>query len=638
MRIKVIALISVIFAIADFHGGAWASAPIVLLTPDARDVHSYARPEIARVTNVDLDLKVDFDARTLAGTATLDIHATRNANEIVLDTSGLNIQAVHDGGGRKLPWSLGATDEILGAPLKVTIGKARRIVVQYSTAPDVPALQWLAPEQTAGRTQPFLYSQGQSIHTRNWVPTQDSPGIRQTWSARIVAPAKLRVVMSAEMLTPQGEAVAPGLRSWRFRMNRSVPPYLIAIAVGDLGFKPLGPRTGVYSEPASLDAAAAELSDLERMIDIAEALYGPYRFGRYDVLLMPPSFPLGGMENTRLTFVTPLLITGDRSRMWVIVHEFAHAWASALVTNATWADLWLNEGMTQYFSVRILERLYGPQFAGIQSDLDWSAFMRYLPAIGGMSSPDTRLYLDLAGRNPDDAMNPVGTEKGAAFLRTVEAAVGRERFDAYLRSYFERFAFQPQTTARFVEDLRVNLIKGDAALERRIEIERWVYDAGVPDSATHTHSEILSQAEARATQFAKAGALDGTDAVAASTWSTPERVRFLNSLPRQLSREKLSELERTLGLTRSANSDARFAWLRLVISNRYEPALPVLDDYLAHIGNRASVTTLFRDLVAQGDWGRAYAERVYAKARPGYHSMTRESVDRILAPTEIASP
>ena len=631
MHIKAAALFSVIFALANL--AVASNNPPVLLTPDARDVHSHALPAVARVTNVDLDLKVDFEARTLSGKATLDIQAAKNAHSIVLDTRALHVRAVQDDVGRNLAWSFGPTDKILGTPLRVTIGKARRIVVSYSTAPDVPALQWLSPEQTAGRTQPFLYSQGQTIRTRDWVPTQDSPGIRQTWNARVVAPAPLKVVMSAEMLTPQGESIEPGLRAWSFRMDRPVPPYLIAIAVGDLAFKPLGPRTGVYSEPATLDAAAAELGDLERMIDIAESLYGPYRFGRYDVLLMPPSFPLGGMENTRLTFVTPLLITGDRSRMWVIAHEFAHAWASGLVSNATWADLWLNEGMTQYFSVRILERLYGPRFAEIQADLDWNAFTRFLPALGGATSPDTRLYLDLAGRDPDDAMNPVGTEKGAAFLRTVEAAVGRERFDAYLRSYFDRFAFQPQTTARFIEDLRVHLLKKDAALERRIGMERWIYEAGVPENATHARSDTLAKAETLASQFARATSPEGTPTVDASTWSTPERVRFINSLPRELAHEKLSVLQQALGLTNNSNGDVRLAWLRLAIANRYEPALPTLEDYLTHIGNRASVTALFRDLMAQGDWGRAIAERIYAKSRPGYHAMTREAVDRILTPS-----
>ena len=327
------------------RGGQRAVAPI-LTGPDARDVHSYARPEIARVTHVALDLDADFDARRMAGTATLDIQAAAAARELVLDSKGLEIQSITGANGRPLPFTLGASDGDRGAPLTVRIGPARRITIRYRSAPDAEALQWLTPEQTAGKRHPYLLSQGQAILNRTWIPTQDSPGIRQTWEARITAPAPLKVVMSGERLTPNGVPAGPGRRAFRFRMTHPVAPYLIAIAAGDIAFRPLGPRTGVWTEPSMMERAAAELADTERMVEAAERLYGPYRWGRYDVIVLPPSFPYGGMENPTLTFLTPTFIAGDRSLVGLVAHELAHSWSGNLVTNATWHDGWLNEGFT----------------------------------------------------------------------------------------------------------------------------------------------------------------------------------------------------------------------------------------------------------------------------------------------------
>jgi leukotriene-A4 hydrolase len=328
-------------------GGERSVAP-VLTGEDARDIHSHAEPLVARVTHVDLDLVADFTARRLAGTATLDVQATGTDPVLTLDSRELVIESVSDGQGNALTWEAGTGGSAPGAgrALRIWLGPARRVAIAYRTGEDAEALQWLAPAQTAGGRHPYLFSQGQAILTRTWIPTQDSPGIRQTWSARIVAPKQLTVVMSGEAMgsEPAGEAG----RAWRFRMEHPVAPYLIAVAIGELAFRELGPRTGVYTEPSRIDAAAAEFADLEAMLQAAEALYGEYRWGRYDVLVLPPSFPFGGMENPRLTFATPTIIAGDKSLVTLIAHELAHSWSGNLVTNATWSDFWLNEGFTVY--------------------------------------------------------------------------------------------------------------------------------------------------------------------------------------------------------------------------------------------------------------------------------------------------
>src|SRR5918993_5650556 len=472
-------------------GEAAAVAPI-LTTADARDIHSYARPLEARVHHVALDLAVDFQAKRIGGTATLDIERRPEAKEIVLDDKGLEIESITDRKGKPLAWKvggaaarggsggadLGATDANLGAPLAVALRPdTDRLVIRYKSAPDAEALQWLTPEQTAGKRRPYLFSQGQAILNRSWIPTQDSPGIRQSWEAKIRVPAGLTAVMSApraaKPLTQGGES------TFEYRMDRNVPPYLIAIAVGDLAFKSLGPRSGVWTEPSMLDAAAAELADTEKMIGAAERLYGPYLWERYDMIVLPPSFPFGGMENPTLTFLTPTFIAGDKSLVSLIAHELAHSWSGNLATNATWADFWLNEGMTTYAERRIVEELYGPKVAAQQVALGVDALHEAVAENGGPNGPDTRLRLDLSGRNPDDGTTDIAYEKGSALLRTIEAAVGRERFDAYLRGWFERHLFQPVTSAIFLADLREHLIKGDAALERKLALDRWVYQPGV---------------------------------------------------------------------------------------------------------------------------------------------------------------
>ena len=601
-------------------------API-LTGADARDPHSYARPEIARVTHVALDLDADFERKRMAGTATLDIQAADGAEEIVLDSKGLQIESVTDAAGAPLQFALGAGDEARGQPLTVRFAQGsapNQIRIRYASGPDAAALQWLTPAQTVGKQHPYLLSQGQPTLNRTWIPTQDSPGIRQTWEARITAPEPLKVVMSGERLTPEGEAAGEGRRAYRFRMDRPVAPYLIAIAAGDLAFRALGPRTGVWTEPAMLDSAAAELADTERMVEAAEALYGPYRWGRYDVIVLPPSFPYGGMENPTLTFLTPTFIAGDKSLVGLVAHELAHSWSGNLVTNAVWPDSWLNEGFTSYFENRIMEAIYGPERATQEAALSWDAMQESIAELGA-TAPGTRLHAE--GLGPDEGSSGIIYDKGAVFLRTIERIVGRERFDAYLRSYFDRHAFQPMTSARFLADLRSNLVRGDQALEQRLKLDEWVYQPGVPDNAARPDPAAFAGVDEAVRAFAGGAPAAG---LPYGGWNTAERLRFLNALPREMGQARLGELDRAFNLTGSGNAETLFAWLQLALANRYPPAVPAAERFLTEMGRRKFVAPLFETLVGEGEWGRPIAERVYARARPGYHSVTTGTVDRIV--------
>jgi aminopeptidase N len=408
-------------------------------------------------------------------------------------------------------------------------------------------------------------------------------------------------------------------------MPQAIPSYLIALAVGDIAFRELSPRTGVWAEPSMLDAAAAEFADMEQMVATTERMYGPYRWGRFDVLVLPPSFPFGGMENPRLTFATPTIIAGDKSLVSLIAHELAHSWSGNLVTNATWADFWLNEGYTVYIEDRIMEAVYGERFSAMLADLGWHGLQEELQRLGGAEGPDTRLHLDLAGRSPDEGLTSIAYEKGATFLRTIEAAVGRARWDAYLKDYFDRHAFQPQTSQRFLADLRQHLIRDDAGLDTRIGLDEWVYGTGLPANAVRIRAEAFVAVDAAAQQFAASGALPQTTA-----WSSAERVRFLERLPRQLPVTRLAALVTLLDLDGQRNSEVRHAWLMLAIANRYAPAEAQIEHFLTTQGRRKFVLPLFTALMEQGDWGRPIAQRIYARARPGYHAVTTGSVDKVV--------
>jgi len=598
----------------------------VLTGEDALDPHSFARPSEARVAHVDLDLALDFDARAAVGTAALDVIAAPGASEVVLDSKGLDITGVTDADGKPVEWKLGTADADKGAPLTIALpGEGEhRVVVSYRSAQDAAALQWLTPQQTAGKTHPYLFSQGQPTLNRTWIPTQDSPGIRQTWTARVTAPEPLTVVMSGERLTPEGEAAGEGRRAFRFRMDQPVAPYLIAIAAGDIAFRELGPRTGVWTESVMLDSAAKELEDTEKMVEAAEALYGPYRWGRYDMLVLPPSFPYGGMENPTLTFLTPTFIAGDKSLVSLVAHELAHSWSGNLVTNATWADSWLNEGFTNYFENRIMESIYGERRAAQEAALSFDDMMSALEE-EGMSAPTTRLNLPPQQANPEGGASGIIYDKGAIFLRTIERIVGRERWDSYLRSYFDRHAFQPMTSARFLADLRENLVKGDSELEDKLMLDQWVYQPGLPANVARPDPAAFAAVDRAVAAFAAGGpAPDGW-----GEWTTAERLRFLNKLPRTLTAARLDELDRRLRLNHAGNNEILFAWLELAVANRYDPAVPALERFLTAQGRRKFVRPLVTALAKDGQWGRPIAQRLYRQARPTYHPITQRSLDEL---------
>ncbi len=596
---------------------------------DHRDSHSFGNPGAVRVVDVELDLSVDFAAKKLRGSATLAVERAAGAPAdapLWLDTRALAIQKVESetaaGVFESAAFELGAVDPILGSRLTIKpLAGSKRVRVAYETSPQATALQWLPEALTSGKKHPFLFSQSEAIHARSWIPLQDSPGVRVTYRAVIHAPAGLTAVMAADSLVKDDEA-KQGL--FRFAMPMAIPPYLIALAVGDLAFQALGPRTGVWAEPGVLKSAGHEFADVESMVASVERGFGPYRWGRYDILVLPPSFPFGGMENPKLTFATPTVLAGDRSLVSLIAHELAHSWSGNLVTNATWRDFWLNEGFTTYLERRIVEDLYGRDRAEIESTL---AMVELREELGQLPEKDQILHIDLAGRDPDDGMTRIAYEKGAFFLRTIEEAVGRARFDAFLKGYFDHFAFQSITTADFRAYLEKQLFAGAAP---PIDLDAWLEHPGLPAGHVEPRSARLTAVD----QAAK-GWLAGNlrlDQLGSGNWSTQEWIRFLQALPERLTADRMTDLDRVFKLTERGNSEIVHQWLLIAIRNDYKPARSRLESYLTTIGRRKLVLPLYKALATTPE-GRKRALEIYSKARPGYHSITTQSVDRLLRDT-----
>jgi leukotriene A-4 hydrolase/aminopeptidase len=576
------------------------------------DYHSFSNPDEIKVTHIDLDLQADFNQKSLIGSATLSFDRVNpQATTLILDTRDLTITSVNIDGS-PIAFKLMTKDENLGAPLHIDVGtQATKVSIFYQTAASASGVQWLTPEQTAGKKHPFLFTQAQAVHARSFIPLQDSPKVRVTYNAVIRTPPELLAVMSA---ANDPDTQRDG--EYEFTMAQPIPSYLIALAIGDLQFKAMGERTGVYAEPSMLDAAAAEFEDTESMLKVTEKTFGSYSWERYDLLILPPSFPFGGMENPRLSFITPTVIAGDKSLVALIAHELAHSWSGNTVTNATWRDLWLNEGFTTYLTYRIMEMIYGTDRFNMEAVLGYEDLQA---DIASLPANDQVLAIDLRGRNPDDVFSNIPYEKGALFLREIEHKIGRDNFDKFLLEYFAAFTFKSITTDEFINYLdQTLLVTYDDKLDRD-RIQEWIFSPGIPAGAPVPQSDAFSKVDKERNAW-----LEGNKAAAnivTSSWTVHEWLYFLNNMPNALSAEQLAELDLAFALTASKNNEIAHSWLMIAVYNEYKPAYDRLYNYLVSIGRNKLVKPLYREL-AKTPEGKAFAKKAFEEAKPGYHPLT----------------
>lgn len=612
---------------AFLHSLLPALALITVSAQAANDPNSFAETDKVQVKSLALDLNVAFNTQQLAGTAELSLEwKDKTARELRLDTRDIAVAKVEliDAAGKATPaeFSLGQPDKILGTPLVVQMKEqAPKVRIAYATSPAASGLQWLGPAQTLGKLHPFLFSQSQAIHARSWVPLQDTPAVRFTYTADISVPKPLRAVMSAN-----NDAKADTDKgSFHFEMDKPIPSYLLAIAVGDIAVKSTGPRTAVYAEPGMVEKAAKEFEDTEKMIVATEKLYGNYRWGRYDILVLPPSFPFGGMENPRMTFATPTVIVGDKSLTSLVAHELAHSWSGNLVTNSSWKDIWLNEGFTSYVEGRIVEAVYGRE----QSDMEEVISQFGLEKEMAELAPNDQLLMlaPLTGRDPDEALTDVAYIKGSWFLSFLEKRVGREKFDVFLRSWFDQHAFQSVDSQTFLDFLQKNLLDKNPGKIKPAEIDAWLRQPGIPESAEAAKSPRFDKVDSARNEWV--GGVRSATALAEAKWSTQESVRFLEGLPQTLDAKKLAELDAALKLNGTSNGEIAQRWYPLTVRSGWQEARPAIEKFLIGIGRRKLVMPTWEALAATPD-GLKFAEGVFAKAKSGMHPITASSVQAAL--------
>jgi len=592
-------------------------------TEAVKDEHTFSKPELAVVKHLDLDIKVDFDTQTISGKASWLIDNSSKGNEIIFDENTLNITKVTLGQGeeeKETKFELGKDVAFHGKPIHVTIEpNTTKVTIYYSTTKDAVALQWLKPEQTADKKKPFLFSQGESIWSRTWIPCQDSPGVRFTYNAKVTVPKDLLAVMSA--VNPQKKN---DTGVYTFKQDKAIPSYLMAIAVGDITFQSIDNRTGVYAEPSMLKKSAWEFAELGKMVVAAEKLYGPYRWGRYDVLVLPPSFPYGGMENPNLTFLTPGVIAGDRSLTSLLAHELGHSWSGNLVTNATWDDIWLNEGFTTYVEHRIGEAIFGKKEFEMQNVITRKELIDNIAEFGD-TNPDTRLKVTLTGRNPDDGLSLIPYVKGYAFLRVIENAVGREKFDVFIKNYFDAYAFKSITTEDFVKYLKENLIKDDKALADKIKLDDWIYKPGIPSNITPVSSADFDAID----KIQNSWRITGVKGLSQKITTTTEKQHFIDHLPTDIATKELEAIDKEFNFTKGGNFIIKRQWFVIAIRNKYTPAYPAIEQFLVSISRTGSVMMLYKEM-AKTPEGKVWAKQIFDKAKSGYHATTIQAVEGIL--------
>lgn len=580
------------------------------------DPHSFYAPHQPKIVHIDWLATVCFEFSVLACSATIRFE---RGGETSLDLRGIVIEKIVAADGAPISYVVHPEIPVRGSQLSLFVPDDHPIVtIWYQTSVNASGLQWLTPEQ-ASSAHPYLFSVGECIHARSFLPCQDTPSVRFTYTAELTVPRALRGLMAARHLGghENDEWVAEC-----YEMPVPVPSYLFAFAVGEIEGRDITPRTTVYASPDLVEVAASEFAAVGSFLSAAEELFGPYDWERFDLLLLPWSFPYGGMENPRLAFLTPTLITGDGSLVSVVIHELMHSWTGNVVTNATWGDFWLNEGWTTYAEWRVNERVYGTDLMHLHVALRGRGLERDLRRFEEEGRAEfTALATGIPGTvDPDDVFSQVPYGKGALFLMALEQCVGRQRFDLFIREYLGAFRFKSITTKQFLAFTAREL---PGALEV-VGFFQWVFGAGLPASTPRISSRMLDEVVQSAEK------IDAIFPEWMKYWIPAQWTLYLELVRIPAAHNFLAELDHRYQLMQHQNIEVSCAFHLLAIRSGYVAALSSAGDFFGRSGRMKYVIPLAKAL-NETSGGRLIVERLVESMEHRYHPIALKYLKQILS-------
>ncbi|RKF54402.1 Leukotriene A-4 hydrolase-like protein [Erysiphe neolycopersici] len=604
-----------------------------------RDPNTFSNYNQWETKHTDVNLTIDFEEHRLTGTVSLSIESLTESEseEVILDTSYLDIKSINIEGSKSTEWYVKDRTEPFGSPLFIKIpGGASRgskisVDISLSTTEKCTAIQWLTPSQTSNKKFPYMFSQCQAIHNRSIFPCQDTPDVKSTYKFRIRSP--LPVVASGLFTGAsnfrQKQDKKPGSLLYSFDQLIPIPSYLFAIASGDIATASIGPRSFVSTGPEELSSAKWELEkDTENFIEIAENIIFSYPWTQYNVLVLPPSFPYGGMENPIFTFATPTIISGDRGNVDVIAHELSHSWSGNLVSNASWEHFWLNEGWTTYLERRIIAAVHGEPHRDFSAIIGWKALEDSI-ALFGSDHEFTKLVVDLKGRDPDDAFSSIPYEKGFHLLYYLEKLLGKSTFDQFIPYYFKEWSYKSLDSYDFKSTL-LDFFKSNSEAQSKLESVDWItwfHKPGLPPKPQFDTS-LADKCYSLANQWqSEKYTPDISDILG---WSANQVVVFLEQV--QLFSKPLSVSQsRTMGqvysLIESQNVEITSRYFAIGLSARDPSVYQATADLLGNVGRMKFVRPLYRKLVQVN---HQLALETFEKNKDFYHPICRAQVQKDL--------
>ena len=602
---------------------------IFISKTNQKELNTFSNYDIISQTNINVHFIVDFDNKKVDGEVTISFKALEDGEVIILDTKSLIIKSIKDNTGNELDFKLDNYYrlESHGVPLKIYKEYSKDdtfdITIEYSTTKDCMAIDWLEPEQTSGGKYPFMYSQCQSILCREMLPIQDTPAVKMPVQISITVPEEL-IGLAAGLFV---EEINNGNnKTFIYALDIPIPSYLIAIAAGDIGSQNVSERCTIYAEKTVVEKAAWEFSDTEKFLKIAENYIGEYVWEQYNILVLPPSFPFGGMENPTLTFLTPSLIAGDKSLVSVVAHEISHSWTGNLVTNENWPDFWLNEGFTMFIERKILSSHKDKDMAKLDAMVGLSNLKADIIAFGESKSFSS-LEPNLLGRNPDDAFNKVPYEKGFNLLYYLENKVNNDDiFQKFMRSYIDKFkkgVVKYMDFRTFFETFIKNNVKDWEKILNDIDWDTWVFAPGFPPVENDFSNKYADEVDQAVKDFYENKL--GDDFVKKfKDWFTLLKQNFLNKIKEsdiELSETQLEFLNEKLELIQGKyNVEVSCSYYLTVLyhgtlSTKFEESLV---DFLGKHGRINYIRPLFSALARRN---KELAIKTLDKYRNFYHSI-----------------